>query len=869
MVNFTIDQIRELMDLKHNIRNMSVIAHVDHGKSTLTDSLISKAGIIASAKAGEARFTDTRQDEQDRCITIKSTGVSLYYDYDPHMHSKEAVLADDLAKAKEEKGDGFDEANVNEHSYLINLIDSPGHVDFSSEVTAALRVTDGALVVVDCVEGVAVQTETVLRQALAERIKPVLMVNKLDRAVLELQLEPEDAYQNFSRAIENANVIISTYEDDAMGDVQVYPEKGTVAFGSGLHQWGFTLRKFATMYSKKFGIDEEKMMGRLWGDNFFDPKSKKWRKSEKAKDGSTLKRAFVQFVLDPIYRMFDMIMKDDVESYQKMMKAVGVKLKSDLMVNGTPEKDLKGKPLLKRVMQRWLPAADALLEMIILHLPGPAVAQKYRCENLYEGPMDDECATAIMNCDADGPLMMYVSKMVPTPDKGRFFAFGRVYSGRIATGQKVRIMGPNFVHGKKSDLYVKNIQRTVLMMGRYTESVTDVPAGNTVALVGVDQFIVKSGTISDNDHAYPIRTMKYSVSPVVRVAVEPRNASELPKLVEGLKRLSKSDPMVMCYTEESGEHIIAGAGELHLEICLKDLVEDFMGGAQIKTSDPVVSFRETVTEESSMTCLSKSPNKHNRLYVTAEPLGDEFCKAMDEGTLKAAQDVKLRARDLADNYDWDITDARKIWAFGPDRTGNNVVVDQTKGVSYLQEISDHVCSGFDWTAREGVLCEENMRGIRFNLLDVTLHADAIHRGAGQIMPTARRVFYAAQLTAEPTLCEPVYLVDIQCPQDAMGGVYSCLNQRRGHVFQEEQKVGTPMMSMRAYLPVLESFGFTAALRSQTGGKAFPQCVFDHWQHVNGPATDDGTKANEIVLGVRTRKGLSPDIPPLDRYLDKL
>lgn len=855
MVNFTVEELRAMMDRPANIRNMSVIAHVDHGKSTLTDALISKAGIIASQRAGEARFTDTRQDEQDRCITIKSTGVSLFFDVNLGL---EDVAAEDSGPVQ-----------ISEHSYLINLIDSPGHVDFSSEVTAALRVTDGALVVVDCVEGVCVQTETVLRQALAERIKPVMMVNKLDRAFLELQLDPEDAYQNFQRVIENANVIISTYGDDAIGDVQVYPERGTIAFGSGLHQWGFTLGRFARMYAKKFGTDEAKMMSRLWGDNFFDPETKKWTRRDTSASGKPLKRAFVQFVLDPITKMFEAVMNDDTEKYRKMMTAVGVKLRSDLMVNGVAEKDLTGKPLLKRVLQRWLPAADALLEMIVTHLPSPVTAQKYRVENLYEGPLDDECATAIRECNQSGPLMMYVSKMVPTTDKGRFYAFGRVFSGKIATGQKVRIMGPNYVPGKKTDLAIRPIQRTVLMMGRYTEAIQDVPAGNTVGLVGVDQFILKTGTITDSEDAHNFRVMKYSVSPVVRVAVEPKNASDLPKLVEGLKRLSKSDPLVQCYTEESGEHIVAGAGELHLEICLKDLEEDFMGGAGIKVSDPVVSFRETVTALSSETCLSKSPNKHNRIYATAQPFEDGLAEEVDDGKVTAKDDPKVRARHLNEKYNWDVNEARKIWCFGPDTTGPNVVVDCTKGVQYLNEIQDSVVAAFQWATKEGVLCEENMRSVRINIMDVTLHTDAIHRGGGQIIPTARRVVYACCLTAQPTLLEPMYLVDIQVSQDAMGGVYSCLNRRRGIVFSEEERPGTPMVNMRAHLPVMESFGFTADLRSQTSGKAFPQCVFDHWQLMSGVATEVGSKANQVVLATRKRKGLAEEIPPLDRFLDKL
>jgi len=839
MVNFTVEQIRAIMDKKGNIRNMSVIAHVDHGKSTLTDSLIAAAGIIATAKAGEARFMDTRADEQERCITIKSTGVSLYY-----------ALPDQIETPK--FADGRD--------FLINLIDSPGHVDFSSEVTAALRVTDGALVVVDCVEGVCVQTETVLRQALGERIKPVLMVNKMDRALLELQLDQEEAYQSFAKTIETANVIISTYHDDALGDVQVYPEKGTVAFGSGLHGWGFTLSKFANMYAKKFGVEKEKLMTRLWGENYFDAKAKKWKKSATSEEGKPLKRAFCQFVLDPIYRLFHSIMNHESEKVNKMLGSLGIVLKGD-------EKDQVGKPLLKTVMKKFLPAADALLEMIVLHLPSPAIAQKYRVDVLYEGPLDDECATAIRNCDPEGPLMLYVSKMIPTSDKGRFYAFGRVFSGKCSTGQKVRIMGPNYQPGKKDDLFIKNIQRTVLMMGRYTEPIEDCPCGNTIGLVGIDQYLLKSGTITTSETAHNLRVMKFSVSPVVRVAVEPKNPSDLPKLVEGLKRLSKSDPCVRCYIEESGEHIVAGAGELHLEICLKDLQDEFTG-VELKTTDPVVSFRETVTDKSNQTCLSKSPNKHNRLYLTAEPFADGLSEAIEDGKITPRDDPKSRARELSEKYGWDVTEARKIWCFGPETTGPNTLVDVSKGVQYLNEIKDSFVAAFQWATKEGVLCEENMRSIKYNIHDVTLHTDAIHRGGGQIIPTARRVIYACQLTASPRLMEPVYLVEIQCPESAMGGIYATLNRRRGHVISEEQRPGTPLYNVKAYLPVMESFGFTADLRSATSGQAFPQCVFDHWQVIQGDPLVPG-KPQEIVLATRKRKGLALEIPPLDRFLDKL
>lgn len=820
---------------------MSVIAHVDHGKSTLTDSLVTKAGIIAQAKAGEMRFTDTRQDEQERCITIKSTAVSLYYELKP----EDMVY---LEGKQEAKGNAF----------LINLIDSPGHVDFSSEVTAALRVTDGALVVVDCISGVCVQTETVLRQAIAERIRPVLFMNKMDRALLELQLEMEDLYQTFQRIIETTNVIIATYADEEgpMGNIMVDPSKGTVGFGSGLHGWAFTLKQFAEIYASKFKIPAIKLMARLWGDQFYNVKDRKWKKV--ASEGV---RGFIMFVLDPIYKMFDAVMNFKKDETEKLLEKLSIKLSVE-------EKELEGKPLIKRIMQKWLPAGETMLQLITIHLPSPVTAQRYRVEMLYEGPQDDECAMGIRNCDPEAPLMMYVSKMVPSSDKGRFFAFGRVFSGRVATGMKARIMGPNYVPGKKDDLYNKSIQRTILMMGRYTEPIEDVPCGNICGLVGVDQFLVKTGTLTTFENAHNMKQMKFSVSPVVRVAVEPVDPQHLPKLVEGLKRLAKSDPMVLCLTEESGEHIVAGAGELHLEICLKDLEEDH-ACIPLKKSDPVVSYRETVAEESSITCLSKSPNKHNRLFMTAVNMPEGLAVDIDDGEVTSRQDFKLRGRYLADKYDYDVGEARKIWCFGPEGTGPNLVIDASKGVQYLNEIKDSVVAGFQWASKEGVLCDENMRGVRFNIHDVTLHADAIHRGGGQIIPTARRVLYASVLTAEPRLMEPIYLVEIQCPQDSTGGIYSCLNRRRGHIFEENAVQGTPMVYVKAYLPVNESFGFTADLRSQTQGKAFPQCVFDHWQCLEDNPLEEGGKSFGIVAACRKRKGLNEGVPPLDKFLDKM
>merc|ERR1712135_227641 len=643
------------------------------------------------------------------------------------------------------------------------------------------------------------------------------------------------------------------------GIVRVEPCNGSVGFGSGLHGWAFTLKQFSEMYASKFGVDVDKLMKKLWGENFFNAKTKKWAKT-KADDNV---RSFNMYILDPIYKVFDAIMNFKKDVTDKLLDKLDIKGKMK-----HEDLQMEGKPLMKVVMRTWLPAGEAMFLMITIHLPSPVTAQKYRTEMLYEGPNDDIAANAMRSCDPEGPLMMYISKMVPTSDKGRFYAFGRVFSGVCETGQKVRIMGPNFVFGKKEDLNVKSIQRTILMMGRTVEPIPSVPCGNICGLVGVDAYLVKTGTITTYEAAHNMRVMKFSVSPVVRVAVEPKDPQHLPKLVEGLKRLAKSDPMVLCFTEESGEHIVAGAGELHLEICLKDLEEDH-ACIPLKKSDPVVSYRESVSAESNQVCLSKSPNKHNRLYMVAKPMPDGLAEDIDNGDVTDKQDFKIRGRYLADKYEYNVDEARKIWCFGPEGTGPNIVIDATKGVQYLNEIKDSVVAGFQWATKEGVLCDENMRGIRFDVMDVTLHADAIHRGGGQIIPTARRVFYASFLTASPTILEPVYLVEIQCPEQAVGGIYSVLNKKRGHVFEEAQVPGTPMFMVKAYLPVNESFGFTAELRAATSGQAFPQCVFDHWQIQGGNPLDENSKPGQIVLETRKRKGLKEGVPTLDNFLDKL
>ena len=798
--------LRITMDLS-NVRNLSCIAHVDHGKTTLTDALAHRAGLISDEDAGTKRITDNRDDEKERGITIKSTGITLLYNYQ-----------------------GVD--------YKVNFIDSPGHVDFSSEVTAALRVTDGALVVVDAVEGVSVQTETVLRQALSEQVRPVLVINKLDRYMFELKLSPEEATCKIEIIIRSINALISTYQcDDTGRNLTVSPEIGNVIFACGLHGWGFTLHDFAKMYLKP-GQEIKKVMDNLWRHE-----------------------NFAKMVLGPVFKLIYSIMNDKVDEYTKMLEKLGLPVSED-------DHKKQPKDRYQPFLKKWLPLSEALLYCIVNHLPSPIEAQKYRVNTLYEGPLNDPCAEAIRNCDPKGPLMIYISKLFPMENGSRFYAFGRIFSGTVSTGMKVNVMGANYVPGSKDDYFEgKSIQRVVTMIGNKTESVEELSCGNTVALVGIDQYLVKSGTISDTIGAFPIKTMKFSVSPVVKVAVEPKNASDINKLVEAMKKLSKSDPCVQCYTEETGEHIIAGVGELHLEICLHDL-RSYMK-SEIKVSEPVVPFRESVMDTSRILCLAKSPNKHNRLYVKAEPLHPDLVNDLINKVITPTMDQNKLTRHLVDKYGWDVNDTKKIWAFGPlGDEATNVLVDCTRGVQYMNEIRDNVVAGFQWTVGKGVLCEEPLRGVRFNIMDTTLHSDVVHRGGGQIIPTARRVLYASHLTAQPTLMEPIYQVDIQVPENKIGIIYSCIAQKRGRVISEQNLVGS-LCVIKAYLPVLESFGFNAYIRAQTSGQAFPQMMFDHWEPMSGDPLDPNSKVHQLVKDVRKRKGLKEFIPPLEEYLDKL
>lgn len=833
MVVLTEDQVRALMEKPENIRIVSVLAYTCDEKSSLADFLIANAGIVIEKPV--RCYTRIYREDSASNFTIKPSGP-LYYEREGRCGAEQSI----------------------DHRYLINLVDLPMHV---IDVPAMLSVVDGALVLVDGAEGVSFQTESALRRVLLERIKPILIVNKVDYFILELGLDGEAVYQNYFRIIEKVNAIFSAYDTGSIGDLEIDPSKANIAFASDLKDWAFTLQHFASIYTSKFGVPESKMMARLWGENYFDQKSMKWQTSNASDSGEILSRGFCSLVLDPIKSIVAACMESNNKDLDKMLHSLGILLR-------TEDRELQGRELLSKIMEKWLNASDCLLEMMVLHLPSPKSAGAYRTDILYEGPRNDSCSIAMHNCDPSGPVMIYIFRMIPNYMANQFIAVGRVFCGTVVSGQRVRIVDASYQPGCGKDPVFGSIRQTVLIIGKSFVSDAQVPAGNIVGLMGVDQFIVKTGSITSQEQVHSIRTIKHSVSPVVRVAIKPKNIANLPKLVEGLRKLAKTERSVKCSSSENGDYIMTGTEEFEIEVCLNNLETEFACIELIK-SDPMVIYKETITVQSEQVCVSKSPNKHNRLYCIAIPLEEGLTADIEGGKVTPQLSKQDMINVLGDIYNWDKTDVAKLWDFGPESLGPNLLVDTTSGVQNINEIRDSMQAGFQWFTQEGVLCGESMRGVRINVVDVTLHSDAIHRGAGQIIPSSRKVYYACELTAKPALQEPVFLVEIRVLSNYLSGVYQCLNTRRSALISEESVAGTPLILVKAHMPVAESFGFVRSLRLMTSNQAFSQSQMTHWQIVTGDPLDPATKASEIIRAIRKTKGMIEDIPSLEDYSDKL
>ena len=722
------DQVLKIIKNKEQIRNFGVIAHVDHGKTTMSDSLLAHSGIIAPSAAGTALAMDFDKEEQERGITIYQANVTLHYTH---------------------KGT----------EYVINMIDTPGHVDFSGRVVRSLRAIDGAVVVCDAVEGIMTQTETVTRMALEERVKPVLFINKVDRLIKELRLTPEKMQETLASVVSNFNELLDTFAEPEYKDKwKVKIQEASVTFGSAKDKWAINV--------------------------------------------DVMKEKGITF-------------KDVIDAYQ----------------NGKVDELVAKAPL-----------AEAVLGMVVKHHPPPHEAQKYRIPKIWHGDLESDIGKALLACKDDGPTIMMVVNMVLDKAAGPV-AVGRLFSGTIKDGQTI-----NIIDAKREG----RVQSVNFFMGNQREQVGELGAGNIPALMGLIE--ARSGnTISSVSGIKMFEGVSYVSEPVVQVAVEPKHPKDLPKLVEVLRQLTIEDPnLVVKIDEESGETIIAGMGVLHLDVATHRIQDTKI---EIITSEPLINYRETVKG----TCepiMSKSPNRHNKIFMKVEPLEPKIGDMLRSGQIGEMKDKKEMA-DLLKAQGWDTDTIKRIMKL--DSRGN-VMINGTKGVQFVGESTDSINSGFEEVMKEGPLCKEQMRDCKFTFTHFVPHEDTAHRGLSQLGPASRRACMGALLTAGTSLLEPILAIEVRVPTDMVGNVATVLSGKRGKVLDMSQKGALSIVT--GEIPASETFTLSEEMRGQTAGKAMWNSHFKMWAEV------PKSRLAEAIVEIRKRKGLAPDPPTVDEFIDR-
>jgi len=917
-----------LMDNMSFVRHVAFAGHIHHGKTSLLDLLVQAThpGIAAKAKQRSAdktmRYADARFDEQERGISVKSHPMSF-------------VLPDVRGK-----------------SSLINVIDTPGHVNFSDEQTAAYRLVDGVVLVVDAVEGVMLATERALRHAAQERLAITVCINKIDRLILELKLPPTDAYHKICHTLDEMNAILESVgyfdetkskDDTSNGNGNAAPSStsstsasaasssssaspspssstpprlclspahNNVCFASSLHGWIFSCYSFAKLYADHHRNFSAREFGkRLWGNIYLHASDRKFRtKPENAGQA----RTFIQFILEPLYKIYSFVLGSEGQDLADLLwSQLGMKLKSS-------ELRLDSKPLLRLVCSTFFgEGTAALVDMVREHVPDPASNAANKITHLYTGALNTPLAKSLLNADPKGCLFVHTAKNIPRSDGSAFDCLGRVMSGTLRVGDRVRVLGEGYSLEDEEDSTEKEVGRLWIMQGRYRVEVNRVIAGNVALIEGIDEAVTKTSTLTypksqhkDAADACIIRPLQFQTQSVFKVAIEPLNPAELPRMLEGLRCLDKSYPLAITRVEESGEHVVMGTGELYMDAMMYDLRKMYGFGAaaaaaaikageaptpttgsalgastelEIKISDPQVRFCETVLESSSIKAFAETPNHSNLLTMMAEPLEGGIAEDIENGRVKMdtppglnpAND-RVRTQYFQRKYNWDLLSARSIWSFGPEQTnGPNMLVDHTLPSEVdrkqLFSVRDSIVQGFQWGTREGPLCDEPIRNVKFKLLDARISDNPLQRARGQIIPTARRVCYSSFLLATPRLMEPVYFVEVQAPADCVSAIYNVLARRRGHVTASIPKPGTPLYTVHAYIPLLDSFGFETDLRTHTQGLAFPLSIFDHWEVMPGDPLDKNIAlrplepaplealARECMIKTRRRKGLAEDV----------
>ncbi len=715
--------VKELMEKPSNIRNIGIVAHIDHGKTTLTDNLLAGAGMISQELAGQQLVMDFDKQEQERGITIYAANVSMVHEY---------------------RGE----------NYLINLIDTPGHVDFGGDVTRAMRAVDGVVVVTDAVEGCMPQTETVIRQALRERVKPVLFINKTDRLIKELKLTPEEMQERFKKIITDVNMLIQKFAEPEYKDKwTVNVNDGSVAFGSATKKWAISV---------------------------------------------------------------------------PMMQKSGITFKEIIEMTEAGKED---------ELSKKAPLHEVVLDMVIQHLPNPLEAQKYRISKIWPGDIESEIGKSMVNCDPKGKLAGVVTKIYPDPHAG-YIATVRIFSGKVEKGQNV------FLVGKQK---AERVQQVSLYKGNQRVNMDVVYAGNIVGIVGLKD--ASSGeTICDPEHVItPFESITHIFEPVVTKAIEPKHPKDLAKLIEFLKKISREDPtMKIKINEETGEYLVSGLGELHINAKVENKLKE--EGIDVNVSPPIVIYRESVRKSTPEPVESKSPNKHNRLYVVVEPLEKGVYDAMVRGEIED-QEIKKKDVELFEKltkFGMDREDAKRVKLI----YNKNVLIDATYGVHAILEIMEMVKQAFKEAMDEGPLAREPCAGVKVKLVDAKLHEDAIHRGPAQIIPTFRRGVREAMLNSDAYILEPKQIIRIDVPTEHISGATKEINNRRGQIIEMNEERGVTII--KAKLPVAEMFGFDSALKSATGGKGFYWLI----DIVYEPLPKE--LEPKVIKQIKDRKGISTE-----------
>ncbi|MBI5227873.1 elongation factor EF-2 [Candidatus Micrarchaeota archaeon] len=723
-----VEEVQRLMDAPDNIRNVAIIAHVDHGKTTLTDSLVARAGLISKELAGSQRMMDFDEQEAARGITIKSANISLGFAYEGK-------------------------------NYLINLIDTPGHVDFGFHVVRAMRAVDGVCLVIDSVEGVMPQTETNLRQALKERARPVLFINKIDRLINELKLDATQMQQRFIKIITQVNKIIETNApEDKKDEWMIKVDKGNVAFGTAFNKWAISISAM-----KKFNI------------SFKD-----------------------------IY-----------------------------------DKCTKGE-------HAWLversPLDEVMLEMIIKHIPNPKVAQPYRIPVLWKnGDLTTEEGKSMLATDPKAKAIGVCFGVAYDEHAGEV-AVVRLFAGTVEKGTNL------YVSTKKQ--YAK-VQQVGIYMGPDRVGAERVVAGNIGAFVGLKDVYV--GETVSVDPITPFEQIKHYSEPVITKSIEVKEQKDLPKLIEALRSISKEDPTIkITLNKDTGEHLVSGNGELHLEIIEYKITQEKK--IPIITSPPIVVYREALLGKSPIV-EGKSPNKHNRIKFSVEPLEPEIIKAIEDGTIPEGRPKGREVWEKLVELGMDREEARNVY----DVHNSSMLINRTKGIQYLNEVEELLIQGFEEALEQGPLAKEKMSGIKVKLEDATLHEDNIHRGPAQMIPTAKRPIYAALLYGGMTLLEPKQKVLINTLQDYAGAVINLTNGRRGQLVDMQQEGENATIT--TVLPVAEMFGFANDLRGATQGRAI------WYQEYAGYHPMPKELVLKVVKQIRERKGEKAEMPTPQFFLE--